>query len=85
LRIWNVANLGHPEQQRREKDFQLIAELIGWFELVAFQEVNGSLVGLRGVQRYLPASYQVLFSDRAGNQERLAFPYDSNKVRLLER
>jgi hypothetical protein len=40
LRIWNVANLGHPEQQRREKDFELIAELLGWFELVAFQEVK---------------------------------------------
>jgi hypothetical protein len=85
LATWNVANLGHPEQQRREKDFQLIAELVGWFDLVALQEVNDSLVGLRGAQRYLPASYQVLFSDRAGNQERLAFLYDSNKVRLLEK
>lgn len=32
---WNIANLGRPEQDRRPKDFMLIAELISWFDLVA--------------------------------------------------
>lgn len=52
---------------------------------MAIQEVNDNLEGLRGLQRHLPASYRALVSDRAGNQERLAFLYDENKVRLLEK
>jgi endonuclease/exonuclease/phosphatase family metal-dependent hydrolase len=85
LATWNVANLGHPQQVRRERDYRLIAELVGWFDIVALQEVNDNLIGLRSVQRLLPPSYRVLFSDRAGNQERLAFVYDSNKVQALEK
>jgi endonuclease/exonuclease/phosphatase family metal-dependent hydrolase len=85
LATWNIANLGHEEQVRREQDYQLIAELLSWFDLIAIQEVNDDLTGLRGLQRHLPASYRVLLSDRAGNNERLAFLYDENKVRLLEK
>lgn len=80
---WNVANLGLHE--RRAKDYRLIAELIGWFDLVAVQEVNDNLSGLRAVHRYLPPSFRLLFSDAAGNDERLAFIYDANKVELTEK
>lgn len=85
LATWNIANLGHPEQQRRDEDFRLIAEMIGWFDLVAVQEVHDNLAGLRAVQRHLPPSYKLLVSDRAGNAERLAFVFDSRKVTLLEK
>jgi hypothetical protein len=85
IATWNIANLGRPGQDRRPKDFMLIAELISWFDLVAVQEVNDDLSGLRGVQQFLPASYRVLVSDRAGNEERLAFVYDSSRVELLEK
>ena len=33
----------------------------------------------------LPASYRLLVSDRAGNEERLAFVYDTDRVELLEK
>ncbi len=79
---WNVANLG--VQERRDKDHLLIAEIIGWFDLVALQEVNNDLSGLREVHRHLPPSYRLLFSDAAGNEERMAFVYDSEKVSILE-
>jgi endonuclease/exonuclease/phosphatase family metal-dependent hydrolase len=82
LATWNVANLG--VQERREKDYLLIAELMSWFDLVAMQEVNDDLSGLRAIQRHLPRSLRLLFSDAGGNNERLAFIYDSNKVALLE-
>jgi endonuclease/exonuclease/phosphatase family metal-dependent hydrolase len=82
LATWNVANLG--VQERREKDYLLIAELVSWFDLVAMQEVNDDLSGLRAIQRHLPRSFRLLFSDAGGNNERLAFIYDSNKVALLE-
>jgi endonuclease/exonuclease/phosphatase family metal-dependent hydrolase len=79
---WNVANLG--VQERREKDYLLIAELVSWFDLVAMQEVNDNLSGLRAIHQHLPQPFRLLFSDAAGNNERLAFIYDSDKVALLE-
>jgi|SRR5215211_828901 len=79
---WNVANLG--VQQRREKDYLLIAELTSWFDMVAVQEVNDNLSGLRAIHQHLPESFRLLFSDAGGNDERLAFIYDSDKVALLE-
>jgi endonuclease/exonuclease/phosphatase family metal-dependent hydrolase len=79
---WNVANLG--VQERREKDYLLIAEMVSWFDLVAMQEVNNDLSGLRAIHRHLPRSFRLLFSDAAGNEERMAFIYDSDKVTLLE-
>ncbi len=83
LASWNVANLG--VQERREKDHALIAEIISWFDLVALQEVNEDLRGLRGVMEKLPAGYRVIFSDAAGNNERMAFVYNSARVALLEK
>lgn len=80
---WNIANLG--VQERRAEDYQLIAEMLTWFDLIAVQEVNDNLLGLRGIQQALPATMKVLFSDEAGNNERLAFVYDSRKVSLREK
>lgn len=80
---WNVANLG--VQERREQDYAIIAELVSWFDLVAMQEVDDNLRGLRAILGCLPNEFRVLFSDRAGNNERLAFVYDSTKVKLLEK
>lgn len=79
---WNLANLG--VQERRDKDYRLIAELVSWFDLVAIQEVSDTLRGLRGIQKQLPRMYSVLTSDVAGNNERLAFLYDEEKVSLME-
>ena len=31
LATWNIANLG--VQERRSKDYELIAEILGWFDL----------------------------------------------------
>lgn len=80
---WNIANLGL--QQRRDKDYRVLAEIISWFDVVALQEVNDNLEGLRGIQKHLPGSYRALFSDKAGNDERMAYLYDSNKVSELEK
>lgn len=79
---WNVANLG--VQERREKDYLLIAEIVSWFDLVAMQEVNNDLSGLLAIHQHLPTSYRLLFSDAAGNEERMAFLYDSERIILLE-
>jgi hypothetical protein len=64
---WNVANLG--VQERRPQDYALIAEVVSWLELVAIQESNDNLRGIRGVQAQLPDYWRRLFSDAAGNNE----------------
>jgi endonuclease/exonuclease/phosphatase family metal-dependent hydrolase len=78
---WNIANLG--VQDRLDDDYALIAELIGWFDLVAVQEVNDDLRGIEAIHERLPARYDLLFSDASGNRERQAFLYDSRKVLRL--
>jgi endonuclease/exonuclease/phosphatase family metal-dependent hydrolase len=82
LATWNIANLG--VQDRIPSDYALIAEIVGWFDLVAVQEVNDNLRGIQEVLARLPRRYRLVFSDASGNQERQAFLYDSTKVRQLE-
>ena len=82
LATWNIANFG--QQQRRQKDHRLIAEIASWFDMVAVQEVKDNIGGLIEVQRLLPPSYRVVFSGLEGNDERLAFLYDTAKIRLRE-
>jgi endonuclease/exonuclease/phosphatase family metal-dependent hydrolase len=82
LATWNIANLG--VQQRREKDYRLIAEVVSWFDLIAIQETNDNLEGLRGIQEQLPKGYAALFSDPGGNNERFAFLYDADRLEVLE-
>jgi endonuclease/exonuclease/phosphatase family metal-dependent hydrolase len=82
LATWNIANLGI--QQRRDQDHQLLAEIISWFDVVAIQEVHTNLVGLNGIAAHLPSSYRWLYSDTGGNDERLAFVFDTTKLTLSE-
>jgi hypothetical protein len=83
IATWNIANLG--VQERRPSDYRLLAEICGWFDLVAVQEVNDDLRGLRALHATLDDRYRVAFSEASGNQERQAFIFDSRKVRLLEK
>jgi endonuclease/exonuclease/phosphatase family metal-dependent hydrolase len=82
MATWNIANLGL--QKRDEADYRLLAEVLGWFDLIAIQEVNDDLGGLRAIQRHLPDRYRVQFNDAGGNRERFAFLYDAEKVIPLE-
>lgn len=82
LATWNIANLG--VQQRREKDYRLIAEIIGWFDAIAIQETNDDLSGLLGIMAWLPKRYRTIFSDPGGNRERYAFVFDGEKATLLD-
>ncbi len=79
---WNLANLGL--QARTEADHAVIAEILRWFDLVALQETNDNLSGLRGVLSQLPRQYRSVFSDAAGNNERMAFVYDGAKLSVGE-
>jgi len=79
---WNIANL--RLQKRHIDHYEIIAEIISWFDVLAIQEVNNNLEGLRGIESELPSHYDIVFSDRGGNNERSAFIFDSRKIKQLE-
>jgi endonuclease/exonuclease/phosphatase family metal-dependent hydrolase len=79
---WNLANLG--AQDRRDQDKALIAEVLGWFDLIAIQECRENFADLEDIQRKMHPSMKLLMSDTAGNNERLSYLYDSARFTLLE-
>lgn len=79
---WNLTNFGM--QQRTDDDLALMAEIIGWFDLVSIQEITDSLTDLRKLMSFLPSSYHVILSDTGGNDERAGFIYDSSKISRME-
>lgn len=81
IATWNLTNLGL--QQRNSDDYRLMAEIISWFDIVAVQEIAEDLLGLRQLLAHLPA-YKAIVSDPGGNNERLGFIYEKDKVELLE-
>ena len=82
LATWNIANLG--AQDRGPKDYALLAEVISWFDIVAIQEVKDDRKGLDGIVAQLSSSWRTLYSDAAGNDERMTFLYHSRKVKPRE-
>ncbi len=79
---WNIANLGL--QHRHTDHYMIIAEIINWFDIIAVQEVNNNLEGLKNIESELASHYDIVFSDTGGNNERSAFIYDSRNIKLLE-
>lgn len=82
IATWNIANLGL--QKRWDEHYQLISEIISWFDVIAVQEVHNNIEGIKNVESLLPSYYSLVFSDKGGNNERSAFLYDNRKIKLLE-
>ena len=79
---WNVANLG--AQQRENDDLELIAEILRWFDVIALQECRDNFADLVRIVQLMGKRYRYVMSDAAGNDERMVFIYDAEKVSLLE-
>lgn len=79
---WNIANLG--AQHRRGQDLSIIAEIVSWFDIIAVQECRENFGDLFDIQNKLPKSYRIIMSDASGNNERMAFLFDSRKLSVLE-
>jgi endonuclease/exonuclease/phosphatase family metal-dependent hydrolase len=79
---WNIANLG--AQDRSDQALSIIAEIVGWFDIVAVQECRENFGHLFDILNKLPKSYRVVMSDASGNNERMAFIFDSRKLTVLE-
>lgn len=82
IATWNIANLGL--QKRWEDHYKMLAEIISWFDVIALQEVNNNLIGIKSIEAFLPSHYDLVFSDKGGNNERSAFVFDNRKIKQLE-
>jgi endonuclease/exonuclease/phosphatase family metal-dependent hydrolase len=85
---WNLREFDSSTWgERIPETYAYIAEIISHFDLVAVQEVRSNLNALTQLMRRLGPDWKYLVSDvtrgRAGNEERLAFLYDTSKVRFL--
>ena len=82
---WNIRDFDGPEfGGRMDEAIYHIAEIIDHFDLVAIQEVNKDLSGLERLKKILGSNWEYIFTDttegRRGNEERMAFLYDSRKA-----
>ena len=89
LATWNIRDFdsnkfGHGK--RLPEAFHYIAEIISAFDLVAVQEINRDLKGLKRVMELLGGDWDYIVTDTTegfgGNSERMAFVYDRRKVRF---
>jgi endonuclease/exonuclease/phosphatase family metal-dependent hydrolase len=95
IATWNIRAFGdltekwHAEvddSPRRDlRALVAIAELISRFDVVAVQEVRGNIRSLRHALKLLGSHWGLILTDvtrgRAGNNERLAFVFDTRRVR----
>ena len=97
IATWNIRAFGglqpkwksDPEKEEPKRDMHAlhaIAEIIARFDVVALQEVKGDHTSLRALLQILGPDWGVLLSDATrgdpGNQERMAFIFDSRQVLL---
>ena len=82
LATWNIANLG--AQERDDVHLKIIVEIISWFDLVAVQEVKEDSAHFQKIVKLLGSAFHFIFSDAAGNNERMAFIYRKSKISVLE-
>ena len=81
---WNIRWFGKTE--RTEESLWYIAEILSRFDLIAIQEVKRELRHLDYVRDLLGPWWRYIVTDASegsgGNDERLAFLFDSRKVRF---
>lgn len=82
LATWNIANLG--AQDRKDEHLKIIAEIISWFDIIAVQETRDNSEQFQKIATFAGKQYRFIFSDAAGNNERMAFIYNNRKIKLIE-
>ncbi len=87
LATWNIREFDSPAYGTRlAESFYYIAEIISHFDIVAVQEVRKNLDALERLKRLLGPRWDYIFTDvtqgTQGNDERMAFLYDTRKVRF---
>jgi hypothetical protein len=87
LATWNIREFDSAKYNpRRDECLYYIAEIVSRFDLVAIQEVRDNLEALERLSRILGSYWSYIVTDVTeggpGNRERMAFLFDSRKVRF---
>lgn len=87
LGTWNIRELGGAKAGPRSIEALLyIAEILRRFDIVAVQEVRDNLDELNALLRMLGPGWDRIYTDVTlgpqGNGERMAFVFDSKKIRF---
>jgi endonuclease/exonuclease/phosphatase family metal-dependent hydrolase len=75
---WNLTNFG--VQKRKDVHIAIMAEIIRSFDVIAVQEVADNLEDMDKLIETLGKKWDVRYSDPGGNQERLAYIMDRDRV-----
>lgn len=76
---WNLTNFG--VQKRGEDHLELMADIISPFDIIAVQEIADDLGDFHKFLGLLGKKWDMVYSDTAGNKERLAYLYRTDRVR----
>ena len=80
---WNIKEFGHYSN-RLPESYYYIAEILSRFDLIALQEIKGSLKDLLIVMRLLGKDWSYMVNDitggAAGNSESFAYVFNTNRV-----
>lgn len=79
LLTWNIRSLN---KSKSDKAIRYIGEICKNFDVIAIQETKDDPAGIEKLQRRPGKKYRFLFSDPAGNGERLVFCYDSSTTQF---
>lgn len=88
LATWNIREFGRNLMYgaRLPESLYYIAEIINHFDLVAVQEIKENLADLKQLMQILGNWWTYMVTDvvagKRGNTERIAFLYDTRKVRF---
>ncbi|MEL6720571.1 MAG: endonuclease/exonuclease/phosphatase family protein [Bacteroidota bacterium] len=87
LATWNIRDFDRSAYGYRLKEaYYYLAEIISSFDLIAVQEIYKDLTALNQLMSILGGHWKYIFSDvtegRRGNNERIAYLYDSRKVKF---
>lgn len=85
LASWNIRDFGGSRlnpSPRSPESLLYIAEVISAFDLVAVQEVNENMTVFKKVTDLLGPHWNYIVTDQSGNMERLAFVFDTRKIRF---
>ncbi len=81
---WNIREFGRVA--RLDASIVYIAEILNQFDLIALTELRDNLSDLKRVMDHLGREWEVIFSDftddRGGNNERIAYLYDTRMVQF---
>jgi endonuclease/exonuclease/phosphatase family metal-dependent hydrolase len=75
---WNLTNFGM--QEREDEHLRIMAEILRPFDVIAVQELADDLDHLEALLSILGDTWDAIYSDVGGNQERLGYLFNNDRI-----